>query len=303
MTNSSVSYTPVLADNSPCLILIDTVNAFFTWYFTSLSELNKTLGRRANAPMLQKKMPELEAIFETNFRHAIRRILSLQDGARVRDIIFASDCLRNQVWRNDFLRDKSRPTKSVYKATRTTWRDHGIPRLMRFLFDNLLPRVLPHRRVGAPRAEADDVIAVVTRLVNARAPQRRVIIISDDSDFIQLLDFPQNDVYTQRFRRVRNRMVHSPRDHKHIKILCGDRVDNISAAFPRCGIKTAERMIARPHLLKRNLQRYGRELYDRNRILIDFDFIPAFIKGPIVERVLRVRHTIPSHVTPSSCQG
>ncbi len=292
-TTKTIRYVPVLADDSPCIIIIDTINAFFTWYFASLSELNTTLGRRSKVPMLKKKMPELEEVFEMHFRRSIRKILSLEQGSSVRDIIFATDCLRHQVWRNDYLRDKRQPLKSVYKATRKTWNDNGIPRLMRFLFDNLLPRVLPNRRVGAPRAEADDVIAVITRLVNARAPNRRVIIISDDSDFIQLLDYPLNDLYNQRFRRVRSHMIHRPRDYTHIKVICGDRIDNISASFPRCGKKTAERFVTRPHLLERNLKRYGREIYDRNRLLIDFDFIPQEIKGRIIEKALCIRHIVP----------
>lgn len=289
MNDKATFYSPVLSDSSPCIILFDTINGFFTWYYDSLAEVNNSVGRRPTAPMPAKRIPELKRVFESQFRNAIDKVLSLHIGASTNDVIFAIDCLRHRVWRNAFLCDTKQPNRPVYKAHRKRFRDPGITLLMRFLFDDLIPHVFPGRRVGASNAEADDVIAVITRMVNARAPKRRVIIVSDDSDFIQLLDYPNNDIYTQRFLRVRNRIFRSPREITHIKIISGDKADNISAAFPRCGVKRAQTLVSRPYLFNRYIKKYGRKLYDRNKLLIDFDFIPARIKGLIIERALCLR--------------
>jgi 5'-3' exonuclease len=288
---TGAAYRPVLADDSPSIVLIDTVNAFFAWYYSTLRRYNRARHRKPAATVDaddEAGMQSLRAAFETTFRRSIQAILTLTGAAR-QDVVFATDCQRYKVWRNDLLRDE-KTDKPLYKAQRSTRKDAGIPAVMRFLYDDLLPRLMPRRRVGAPRAEADDVIGVIARLVNARAPRRRVFVISDDSDFVQLLDFPSNELYSQRLRSQREKFTRPANDYKQMKILMGDKIDNIDAAFPRCGPNTAEALLDDPALMAAKIQKYGREKLDRNRVLIDFDMIPAAVRSAIVERALLVRH-------------
>lgn len=298
-------YRPVLADDSPSLVLVDTVNAFFAWYFRTLRVYNRARHRSSGATVPADDtagMNSLKAAFETTFRRNVDSILALTGAAR-QDIVFATDCQRARVWRNDVLRDAT-TNKPLYKAQRNTRKDAGIPVVMRFLYDDLLPRLMPRRRLGAPRAEADDVIGVITRLVNARAPARRVFIISDDSDFLQLLDYPMNEIYSQRFRRQRDKYPRSAQDYMRMKILMGDKIDNIDAAFPRCGPKTAEALIGNPKLMAAKIEKYGSEKLDRNRMLIDFDMIPANVRSTIIERALLLCHRSkpgsPTYASPRS---
>ena len=285
-------YCPVLADRSKCIVIIDTVNAFFSWYYKTMRSYNRSRHRKAGSTVDASDstgLSALKAAFETTFRVGIRNIISLT-GTLSRDIIFAIDCQRSAVWRNDLLSDGT--AAPVYKATRTTRSDAGIGVVMRFLYDDLLPRLLPNRRVAAYRAEADDVIGVLARLVNHRAPQRRVFVFSDDSDFVQLLDHPSTEVYTQSLIRMRDKYPGDARRHLAIKCLMGDRIDNIDAAFPRCGPKTAAALLNEPKLLAAKIKRYGREKMDRNRTLIDFDYIPHKIRSEIIQRALLVRHAV-----------
>ena len=90
------------------------------------------------------------------------------------------------------------------------------------------------------------MIGVVARLVNAHAPKRRVYIISDDSDFTQLLDHPTTTVLSQCGRSLRQKIQHPPHVMKLLKIYQGDRPDNIEPAFPRCGPKTAIALYRNP---------------------------------------------------------
>lgn len=284
-------YRPITADKSPSLVLVDTTNAFFSWYYRTLRSYNRARHLKPGTTVAahdSSGMASLKAAFETTFRRGMRAILSIT-GSSKRDVIFAIDDQRQRIWRHDVLRDAS-TDRSSYKAQRVTRTDAGIPAVMRFLYDDLMPRYAPGSRVGTQRAEADDVIGIVARLVNARAPKRSVFIISDDSDFVQLLDHPTNEIYSQRLRRARDKYPRDARIYKQLKILQGDRPDNIDAAFPRCGPKTAEAIVNDPELFAAKIKKHGRAKYDRNRLLIDFDMIPSDIKSAIVQRALLIRH-------------
>ena len=283
-------YNPVRADDSESIVLLDTVNAFFSMYHQSLRRFNRAHHRERGSTVDADDAHGLSALksaFEATFLRGIRNILN-RTGADSRDLVFAIDCQRRNVWRHDLLTDRE-TNQSRYKATRPQRSDAGIPAVLRFLYDDLLPRALPGRRVGAPRAEADDVIAVIARLVNARAPDRRVYVVSDDSDFVQLLDHPSTELLNQRLNRMRTKYPRPAREYLAMKIYMGDRIDNIQGAFPRVGPKTADALVRDPALLAAKIERYGRRNLERNRRLICFDYIPDDIRSRIIERALLLR--------------
>lgn len=288
------NYCPITADDSESIVLLDTVNAFFSMYHQSLRRFNRARHRERGSTVADDDvngMAALKSEFEATFLRGIRNILN-RTGANSRDLVFAIDCQRRDVWRHDLLWDRAE-NRSRYKSTRPQRHDAGIPAVLRFLYDDLLPRALPGRRVGVPRAEADDVIAVIARLVNARAPRRRVYVVSDDSDFVQLLDHPSTELLNQRLNRMRTKYPRPAREYLAMKIYMGDRIDNIGGAFPRVGPKTADALVRDPALLAAKIARYGRATLDRNRRLICFDCIPDDIRSRIVECALLLRPAPP----------
>lgn len=123
--------------------------------------------------------------------------------------------------------------------------------------------------------EADDIIAHLVR----KNKDVNKIIITSDGDYTQLLKYPNTKVYDP----MKDKFVvcEQPRLFLEQKILTGDKSDNIPAIRPRCGIKTAEKLIdsgeiekllseldpdGGPCEIKRN--------YDRNKTLIDLDCTP-----------------------------
>jgi len=288
-------YNPITSDDKHPLIIIDTMNGFFKWYKKSLVRLNKSRRLPYNRIVDYGDkfgMSALTATFETTFREYIRKLLRMTQ-TTVANVVLALDCRRSRVWRNDFTID-ARTNLSTYKATRNTSPDPGISTTIRFMFDDMLPRLLPNHCIGVPRAEADDVIAVITRLVNARSPARPVYIVSDDSDFIQLLDHGTNEIYTQRHERTRDRCLFPARTHLLIKVIGGDFLDNIRPAFPNCSKRLVETLAGDPERLAKMVATHGDEYLKLNRKLIDFDYIPPTIKSRIIERslLLRVKHRL-----------
>lgn len=124
--------------------------------------------------------------------------------------------------------------------------------------------------------EADDIIAHLVR----RNQNRNKIIITSDSDYVQLLKYKNTKLFDP--MKATFKVCERPRFELEKKILTGDKSDNIPSVRPRCGEKTAEKLIesgeiekllleidadGNPSELKRN--------YDRNKLLIDLDNTPT----------------------------
>ena len=129
----------------------------------------------------------------------------------------------------------------------------------------------------APKCEADDIIAVLSKEVFKDQP---ITIVSTDSDLKQLLVYPNIQMYDP----MKNKIVQciNPKKELELKILTGDKNDDIPAIKPRVGIATAE------SILKNGLQQVLdedktiKENYTRNTILIDFNYIPQDITNSII---------------------
>ena len=139
--------------------------------------------------------------------------------------------------------------------------------------------------------EADDIAGII-----AKSQQNEPkIIITSDSDYIQLLKYNNVKIYDpikMSFVKCDN-----PDRFLKVKILMGDKGDNITAIKPKVGQVTAEKLIDNPEKLQELFEdatiaytkpdepdgtlgkavTFGEEYkakFKRNTILIDFDKIP-----------------------------
>ena len=124
--------------------------------------------------------------------------------------------------------------------------------------------------------EGDDIIAV---LIREKFADDEVIIISTDSDMHQLMNdnVKQYDIIKQSFHNSLN-----PKLELDIKVLAGDRSDNIKPIRPKIGPVTAEK------ILNEGVSKFLDENpdlkpnWELNRTLIDFNFIPDYIRKTII---------------------
>lgn len=150
-----------------------------------------------------------------------------------------------------------------YKANRSSpgddfWRQHGD------IVDIL--STMPVRIVRHALRECDDTIAHLVRVTHK---DDECVIVSTDTDFIQLLSdddriklwSPGKEVWVKNF----------PVDYVKWKSLVGDGSDNIPG-FKGIGAKTAEKMLLDPQKFQAFMQQEeGRqEKFDRNLFLIAF---------------------------------
>ena len=111
--------------------------------------------------------------------------------------------------------------------------------------------------------ECDDVIM---NLATIRHSKDACVIVSSDTDFIQVL---QNDCNIRLYNPIRKKFIEAPEfDYVSWKALRGDSADNIPG-FPGIGDKTADKLMKNPVLLKEFLEKSSnQEKFNHNVSLI-----------------------------------
>jgi len=122
------------------------------------------------------------------------------------------------------------------------------------------------------RCEADDIIAVVIKEESDK--NTNIVVISSDRDMVQLMKNKNVELFDP-IKRKNVKSLNPERDLQ-IKIIAGDKSDNIPAIKKRCAIRTANKM------LDEGLEIYLADPeikanYERNTQLIDFNCIPLEI--------------------------
>jgi 5'-3' exonuclease len=217
--------------------------------------------------------------FDRTFCESLDR-LCVSNGIDPVNVVFAKDCPRDKVWR--------RAVFPPYKASRDRSRladndDEAIESAFSRVLDDLIPswRGGAAHVIAADRAEADDIFAVLSRCDRLRGWDK--VIVTGDSDMLQLCDSSTRvvDAYNKR-SEIRLGQL-SPREFLTVKIIRGDKSDNVPRVFRRCGVSVAERLACNPDMLKRELSTddaYKRN-FALNDMLINLDNVPPSIRDAV----------------------
>lgn len=151
-----------------------------------------------------------------------------------------------------------------YKATRVFDDKDDFIRQKKFIIE-LMKSSFPIHVVRHPHHECDDVIG---NLVKYTHKDDDCVVVSTDTDFIQLLNSCQN---VRLYNPVKKDFVSGPEyDYVVWKSLRGDGSDNISG-FKGIGDKRAVSMASNAEVLEDFLDRDGnRKLFEKNCTLIRF---------------------------------
>jgi DNA polymerase-1 len=134
-------------------------------------------------------------------------------------------------------------TREDYKATRAYLPDPSFTTQAKVV-SKMLASCFPFRVVRHPGLECDDVIANLVRYEYANA---ECVIVSSDTDFLQLIN-DRCRVYNPIRKEYINPPV-APEDYVKYKSLVGDTADNVPG-FKGVGPKTAARYVNDPELLQ-----------------------------------------------------
>lgn len=225
--------------------------------------------------------------FRKTFVDKIKEIpkkLGIKKGEPYR-IFVGQDCKQAKIWRMQHL--------SSYKGTRPDTTTEGKFFSIVYnehLFENTLGDECILRY---PQLEADDVIALSVKHICSQSQEHECYIISSDGDYLQLCH-PRIHIYDLKFKDIKTRSPAylEPESVKKMfvaKCLSGDKSDNIPAAFPKCGKKTAEKLAELPHdelmneLQKRCKDGSAIQQFQLNDLMMNFDQIPTELSSQFLE--------------------
>lgn len=213
-------------------------------------------------------------------------------------------CDGHDYWRREFF--------PYYKANRKKAREEsGLP--WKLIFDTIgqlkqdIKENFPYKVLHLPRAEADDIIAVLSEWTQDNSlvqtglveePQK-VLIISSDHDFKQLHRFDNVNQWSPKVKKlIKAEKNYMKEGHiQHIVKASDDGIPNILSKDDifliegeRQKVVTAKRLAEFIELgfdaCKNDEERRN---WHRNQTLIDFQYIPGDLKNDIVEQYLNTK--------------
>lgn len=217
--------------------------------------------------------------FEKTFINPFLKLMKIYD-VPIQNLIFAIDCPREQIWRMEHF--------SNYKANRDSskHRKANVKELFKFTYNTIIPDLEENKGIKTIRidhAEADDVIAVIKTELRRVQPNRKIIIITGDHDFLQLND-ENTSIVNLKNKDLTEKSCGDPEKDLLKKIIQGDSSDNINSVFDKCGAKTTQKYIENMELFYDKIEKdqKAKKKFEFNKLLIDFKNIPEHIKNNII---------------------
>jgi len=186
-------------------------------------------------------------------------------------------------WRKEVFPEYKHGRKKSREKSQYDW--EGVFDILNII-RNEVKEFLPYKSLAIPRCEADDIIAVLTKNFHQT---EKVMIVSSDKDFQQLLRFQNVQQYSPMKRSIIK--CESPERFLFEHIIKGDTSDGIPNILSDDNTFVFEGKRQKPLSSKKLLtwktfsdipQQYERNI-DRNRMLVDLAYIPIDVENSILE--------------------
>lgn len=170
--------------------------------------------------------------------------------------------------------DEGRPVESLsvdenYKGNRKHDPDENFHKQKSEIFD-ICKTILGVRYAKHPNRECDDVIAHLAKNVHS---DDDILILSSDTDFIQLLEERDPRARVQLYNPIKKQKIapHESGDYVSYKSLIGDPTDNVPG-IPGIGPKTALKLVCDKQSMEEFFEKKpgSKEIFDRAYKMIKF---------------------------------
>lgn len=263
----------------PVLLIDGSYYVFYRFYaiYNWWSRQDENQGKTGKDAMSD---PSFKEKYNKMFKSVLTNLTKLYE-VPPSNVIFARDCPRDKIWRNDHF--------DQYKGTRDDTRlDNFDKTVFSETFTNTLPGIDCHV-LSIDRLEADDIIALITKKIISIDKSAEVIIITNDNDYLQLLPLGENiQIVNLQGKQLKDRMEYKNID-KYIlfKAILGDKSDNIPSIAGKIGIKRAEKLANEPEELQKLFKKTPEsfEQYKKNDLLMNFENIPKDFENELFKRV------------------
>lgn len=219
-------------------------------------------------------------------------------GAEYGELVICVDSRKN--WRKDFFEHYKAGRKKGKEESNIDWDE--LYRVMNIILEEF-KAFMPYRVLQVDNTEADDLIAVLAKWSQTNdldegmfddGEPKPFLILSRDSDFIQLQKFKNVKQYSPITKEWKKPTHKKPEYDLMEKIIGGDRGDGICNIFSDPATFVTEGKRQKP-VKKDKLaiwitqgpddfctDDFIRGNFERNRTLIDFDYIPQEIQTRII---------------------
>lgn len=225
---------------------------------------------------VMKRLETIDYIAKENFQNEI-------DAADKIDIIFAMD----DRLKNNFRLGLYPTYKGQRKLVKKSYNVFALTDyISEVIFKELdVEKMYGYHFVKVEGAEGDDVIATI--LMNFKDRYSNILLLASDHDYLQLDGVQQFDLMGRKVQRTLGGEEVSADDFLLGKILMGDKSDNISQVFKKCGPKTALKLVKDKNLLKQRLSESQDAVkqFKLNKKIISFKEIPEDLTQSIIEKV------------------
>jgi len=209
---------------------------------------------------------------------------------QIKNIIFCKDCSRKNIWRRKLLQCYKKNRDSIYTDD---WCEK-IGTLFSYTnneFINELSDVHNFKVIGINNLEGDDIISITKEFIIKKhcLEPHKIIIISNDHDLLQLID-KNTTIINMKGKILNEKSLGNKNKNVMYKCILGDKSDNISSIFPKCGKITTMKLMNDPKLLEKYFLKYenSKNKYLLNKKLIDLDNIPIELKNKCIQNLKKI---------------
>lgn len=201
-------------------------------------------------------------------------------GVQYSNIFYVKDSPTEFNWRREIYGEY----KANRKDTKYKQRSFNLSTIFKRVYAEIYPELVSKFNINIvqiEKAEADDTISVITRLLPINT---QVYIISSDTDYLQLLNRRNTFIYSLNGNLINKKLNGKTAEDTLLeKVICGDKTDNIPPFV-------SDHKLASYYL--KNLEELWTDLknddnlldrFNLNRTLIDFEYIPDTIKANIAK--------------------
>jgi len=245
-----------LNKNKP-IILIDASYYVFYRYFATTKWYN-----------IQKKTfteAEFNKSFLSHVESDIKKIIKKWKTVTT-NIIYCIDCGRSKIWRNEYFKE--------YKSSRVLNNNFN-----QNIFNVFYNHIFQNRynSINLDKLEADDIVYLTH--YNIYNSFDKIIIITNDNDYLQLID-EKTDVVNMQFKNIKFRTnLSTAKSNLIYKTLLGDKSDNIPKISTTINKELALKLCNDEILLEEWLEKNNmNDNYNFNLKLISFEYIPDELK-------------------------
>lgn len=272
-------------DNTP-ILLVDTSYLSFYRFFSTQIWYHK-LHPEANFDETYDWTTNIEFMnrFTQNYLSSVDRFRSRYN-IPFSNVVFCRDCPRDKIWRMKIYPNYKSNRKLICRFMN---RKFIVGPVFRNIYQTLIPQLEARHGfhvMKVDEAEADDIVAVMTRTIQSLDPQRWIFILTNDHDYLQLAR-PRVQIWSFQNRLLNRRMKAGAEEELEWKIWIGDTSDTIPSCWDNIPWNTILELCnraSRSEELENIFHKYPhmRASYMRNRQLIDFHSIPL----PIQQKIL-----------------